>query len=139
MSKYIPFDEIKIGEVLGPWEIQISPQTIEQYCKEYDDYNPMYMDNSPFGYPVVPPAFLATYWDLRLLHTKYDAHATVPYKTEQEFINPAKVGKRLIANGKIVDKYVRHGLEYLVIESTLTDEDGVLIRKMTDHFSLGLE
>ena len=139
MSKYIPFQDIKIGETLGPWEITITKQAMEQYCKEYDDPNPMYTDNSPFGFPVVPPAFLATYWDLRLLHTKYDAHATVPFKTEQEFINPARVGKRLIANGKIVDKYVKNGLEYIVIESTLVDEDGILIRKMTDHASLGLE
>jgi hypothetical protein len=112
---------------------------MEEYCEEYEDPNPMYLSGSPFGAPVIPPAYWATYWDLRLLATKYDTHATVPYKTEQEFINPAKVGKRLIANGNIIDKYVKRGLEYVVIQSTLIDEDGVLIRRMLDHVMLGLE
>lgn len=139
MTKYIPFEKIKIGDVLGPYKIRFDKKTMEEYCKEYDDPNPMYLTDSPFGEPVLPPTYWATYWDLRLLKLKYDTHATVPYKTEQELVNPAKVGKDLIANGKIVDKYVKRGLQYIVIQSTLTDEDGLLIRKMFDHVMLGLE
>jgi hypothetical protein len=77
--------------------------------------------------------------DLALLGTKYDVHSTIPAKTEHKLINPSKVGKRLLVAGKIIDKYVKRCLEYVVVESYMVDEGGLEIRRSVDHVLLSLE
>ena len=139
MSKAIPFESIIIGEALGPIEYPVDEDAVKQYCHDWKDYNPIYLEDSPFGGPVIPPAYRAGLDSFRLLATKYDSHATVGVKTEHEFINPAKVGKRLITTGKIADKYIKRGLEYVVIEYLTVDEDGVEIRRSVDHIALSIE
>ena len=139
MSKYIPFESVIVGEALGPLEYVIDKEAIEGYCNDWKDHNPIYLGDSPFGGPVVPPAFRAGLDSFRLLATKFDSHATVGVKTEHEFINPAKVGKRLITTGKIADKYIKRGIECVVIEYLTVDEDGVKIRRSVDHIALSVE
>ena len=139
MSKDIPFDELGIGDTFGPVDILADAQTVKRYCDEMKDRNPIYLKASPFGEPVVPPMFSAALLAQRVIGTRYDAHATVPTKLIQKNINPAKVGKRLILTGKLIDKYIKRGLEYAVIESSIVDEDGTEIRWVTDHLLLSLE
>jgi len=139
MSKYIPFESIVVGEPLGPLEYLADKGAVEQYCNDWKDYNPVYLEDSPFGGPVVPPAFRAGLDSFRLLATKFDSHATVGVKTEHEFINPAKVGRRLITTGKIADKFIKRGIEYVVIEYLTVDEDGTEIRRSVDHIALSVE
>lgn len=139
MSKDIPFENITIGETLGPIEYAVEKKDVERYCDDWKDPNPMYLKSSPFGAPVVPPAFRAGLDSFRLLGSKYDAHATLGVTTEHEFINPARIGKRLIVTGKITDKYIKRGIEYVVIAYTTVDEDGVKIRESVDHVALGVE
>lgn len=139
MSKAIPFESIIIGEALGPIEYPVDEDAVKRYCNDWKDYNPIYLEDSPFGGPVIPPAYRAGLDSFRLLATKYDSHATVGVKTEHEFINPAKVGKRLITTGKITEKYIKRGIEYVVIEYSMVDEDGVEIRRSVDHIALSVE
>jgi len=138
MSKDIPFDDIAIAQELGPTEIPVNEKIVRDYCDEFKDHNPIYLSRSPFGGPVVPPLFQATLHDLGLLRTKWDPHATVPSKTEHELINPARIGKGLSATGKIIDKYIKRGREYVVVQSVIVDEDGLEIRRCLDHVLLSL-
>jgi hypothetical protein len=139
MSRDIPFDDILIGLELGPTEIPVNEKIVRDYCDEFNDHNSIYLGHSPFGGPVVPPLFQATLHDLGLLSTKWDPHSTVPSKTEHELINPARIEKRLSATGKIIDKYIRRGREYVVIQSVIMDEDDLEIRRCLDHVLLSLE
>ncbi len=138
-SKDIPFDDIIIGQQLGPAEIPVNEETVSDYFAEFKDDNPIYLNDSPFGGPVVPPLFQATLHDLRLLGTKWDTHATVPSKTQHELLNPAIVGEGLSATGTIIDKYIKRGREYVVVQSLIVDENGLEIRRCLDHVLLSLE
>jgi len=139
VSKDIPFESITVGEPLGPIEYVVSKKAVQQYCDDWKDFNPMYLESSPFGDLVAPPAFRAGLDSFRLLGSKYDAHATLGFTTGHEFINPITIGKRLIVTGKITDKYIKRGIEYVVIEYSTVDEDGVHIRESVDHIALGVE
>lgn len=139
MSKHIPFDSIIVGEALGPVDYPADEEAVKQYCSDWKDDNPIYLEDSPFGGPVVPPAFRAGLDSFRLLATRYDSHATIGVKTAHEFVNPAKVGKRLITSGKVADKYIKRGIEYVVVEYSTVDEDGVEIRRSVDHIALSAE
>ena len=139
MSKDIPYDELKIGDKYGPRELPSTDKDIDRYLKEMDDFNPIYTTASPWGGPVVPAMYMGTLLGLRMIGTKYDSHATVPARLYQKNINPAKRGKKLFLSGVLIDKYIKRGLEYAVIESVVTDKDGTEIRRTVDHFLLSLE
>lgn len=139
MSKDIPFDELKIGDKFGPVPFDTSQKAVKAYCDEMKDHNPIYLEDSPFGGPVVPQLLSATLLGLRMIGTKYDSHATVPTRLIQKNIRPARVGEKLTLSGTLIDKYVKRGLEYAVIESVITDEKGNVVRRVIDHFLLSLE
>jgi hypothetical protein len=139
MSSDIPFDTIAVREPLGPIEILASEKAVRRYCDDWDDHDPIYLERSIWGGPVVPPAFQAGLTGFRLLSTRYNARATIGAKSEHRSIRPARVGTRLITAGMITEKYVRRGLEYVVVESTTHDDDGQEIRWSRDHILLSLE
>ena len=139
MQSEIDFDATRIGETFGPIELLPDEKTVREFCDERGDHNPIYLDSSPFGGPVVPPAFRASLQGQRTLATKYDMHATVPTKSRHDYLNPARVGKRLITTGKLTGKYLKRGLEYIIIDSFTVDEDGVEIRRSREHILLGLK
>ena len=139
MSRAIPFDEIEVGQALGPVETSASPKAVRRYCQDWDDSNPLYLEDSPWGGPVVPPAFMAGLTGFQLLATRYDARATVGTRTEHWNLRPAAVGTRLITRGTITEKYIKRGLEYVVIESSTLDEAGVEIRRSRDQILLSVE
>ncbi len=139
MSKYIPFDQLKIGDKFGPRPFDTSERAVERFCKEMGDQNPLWLKSSPWGGPVTPPLLNATLIGLGMIGSKYDAHATVPTRLIQKNIKPIIVGSKINQSGVLVDKYINKGLEYLAIDSVLTDDKGEEYRRVTDHFLLSLE
>ena len=139
MSQSIPFDSLVVGEELGPFEYDASEEAVRDYCNDWTDFNPWYAGPSPFGGPVAPPAMMAGLTGFRLLATKYDSHATIGAQTAHRNLGPLPVGQKMTTVGKIADKYVKRGLEYVVIKSTSYDADGTAFRESTDHILLSLE
>jgi hypothetical protein len=54
-------------------------------------------------------------------------------RQETDFINPLPLGKPVKVYSKIVDKYVRRGKGYLVVESLCIDQDGVEILRSRNY------
>jgi hypothetical protein len=136
MSKYIPWEKLKIGNLFGPLEL---PYVERYFTCEMDVLDPIHTKESPWGGPVYPAMYMGTLLGLRLIGSQYDSHATVPARLFQKNINPAKLDKKLFLKGHLVDKYIKRGLEYAAVESLMTDEDGLEIKQTTDHFLLSLE
>jgi hypothetical protein len=140
VSRAIPFDQIMVGEMLGPWSTTVTPQVVQEYCDDWNDHNPLYLKGTADGGPpVVPPAFMAGLFCFRLLGMKYNAAATIGAQTEHENVRAALVGETLIAEGRIAGKYIKRGLEYVIVGSTVHDSAGHLIRRSRDHILLSLE
>jgi hypothetical protein len=140
MTTNIPFDDIVIGEELGPWLITITQEVVAQYCDDWDDHNPLYLQGtSDGGPPVAPPALMAGLASFRLLGRKYNSRATVGARTEHENLKPIRVGETMRTEGRIVEKYIKRGLEYVIVEYTAYNEAGEPIRNSRDHILLGLE
>jgi acyl dehydratase len=139
MSKDIPFESIELHELLGPVEVHASEKAVQRYCEDWDDRDPLYLSASPYGEPIVPPAYFAGLTGFQLLSTRYAARATIGAKTEHRNLAPAFVGARLITRGSVVEKYVRRGLEYVVVESHTHDQNARPIRTSRDVILLGLE
>lgn len=139
MSSDIPFESIELHQPLGPVENDAGRSAVQRYCEDWDDHNPLYLERSVFGGPVVPPAFQAGLTGFRLLSTRYKTRATIGARSEHCSVQPAFVGSRLFTAGSVVDKYVRRGLEYVVVQSETHDENRRLIRRSRDVILLSLE
>jgi hypothetical protein len=136
MSKYIPWEELKINDLYGPVEL---PYIERYFTCEMDELDPVHTMESPWGGPVYPAMYMGTLLGLRMIGSRFDSHATVPARLFQKNIHPARLDKKLFLSGRLVDKYIKRGLEYAAIETLMTDEDGLNIRQTTDHFLLSLE
>jgi acyl dehydratase len=64
---------------------------------------------------------------VRLFKTKYSTAGNVHTRHQTQFLNPARIGKKIRLSGKLVEKYIKRGREYLVVECRSVDEDGVEI------------
>lgn len=138
MSELIPFESIHVGEDLGPVDDLVSEDAVRQYCEDWADSLSWYSASSPFGGPVAPPAYLAGLTAFRLLATKFNSRATIGTQTSHRNLAPLPVGQRMVTKGVIADKYIKRGLEYVVINSTSYLQDGTAIRESTDHILLSL-
>ena len=140
MTTNIPFDQVVVGEELGPWLIEITEEVVRQYCEDWDDPNPFYLGAGPDGGPpITPPAFMAGLASFRLLGRRYNSEATVGAQSEHENLKPIRVGEVMRTEGRIVEKYIKRGLEYVIVDYTAYNEAGEPIRNSRDHILLGLE
>ncbi len=139
MAEVLSYDALVVGQSLGPVRTHVTPEAAAAYCHDWDDLNPWYLEASPAGPPVSPPALMAGLTGFALLGSKYDARATIGVKTEHENIAPLPVGQTMTTTGVIADKYVKRGLEYVVITSTSRDGSGAPFRRSTDHILLSLK
>jgi len=122
------WDIARIGEDLGSIQRQFSEAKIDRYLLAIEARNPWYAGESPFGGAITPP--LITSDDYALIYYDVGGYLREGFfhaKIDQENINPLCRGKRITTRGKIVDKYMRRGRKYLIIETLVTDEDGVEI------------
>ena len=121
----------KIGDEFEPIEIVVTEEMVERNAFANDDYNPWYMEDSPFGGRIASPTFL-TFHESRIFRGYYaiPPGGSLHQKLEIEFINPLKVGKKLKMSGKLVDRYNKRGRDYFVAEYLVVDEDGAEIIRM---------
>ena len=131
----IPFDELKVGWDCGSYEYRLTRGRILKYSEAVEDLNPWYEKDSPFGGPIASPTVCDN--DItRLPGWKVirggDLEDPSNYrpgflhaKQEYDFLNPARPGKKVKVSGRIVDKYVKRGREYVTVEALSVDEDGV--------------
>ena len=121
----------EIGDEFEPFEITITEEMVERSTWANDDYNPWYLEDSPFGGRIASPMFLSLhlqniFWN----HYTFPSGGALHTSQEFDFINPLKIGKKIKIIGKLVDKYHRRGRDTYVSEYLAVDEDGTEIVRM---------
>ena len=53
--------KVKIGDELGTREFVVTEEMVERNAWANDNYNPWYMEDSPFSGRIVSPTFLSSY------------------------------------------------------------------------------
>ncbi|MFC2016240.1 MaoC family dehydratase [Chloroflexota bacterium] len=118
------FYKAEIGDEFEPLEMTITKEMAMRNCWSIDDYNPWYMEDSPWGGRIVSPMQPVIGQNPSVWGYYAPARAALHTQQEFEFINPLKIGKKITVSGKLVDKYVKRGRTYIVSEHLVTDEDG---------------
>jgi len=111
------WESIPVGDDLGSLEYVLTAQMIADYRRV--------VDNPDAAYPTVAARHPAN-----LFYRKYATVMRVPNMGhDSEYCNPPVADKRITITGRIVDKYIRRGNAYLIVEATAVDEDGRLIER----------
>jgi len=119
------FEALLLGEEYAD-EYKLTPEMARDYAEGIADLNPWYLEDSPFGGPVANPMLIVAQ-HTRLFKTRYTTAGNVHTRHETQFLNPARIGKVIKVYGRLVDKYLKRGHEYLVMECRSVDEDGIEI------------
>jgi acyl dehydratase len=119
----LDFEVLPIGEEYTD-EYVLTAEMARDYAEGVADLNPWYLEHSPFGGLVANPMLIVAQ-HARLFKTRYTTAGNVHTRHETQFLNPARIGKTIKVYGRLVDKYLKRGREYLVMECLSVDEDGI--------------
>ncbi len=117
------WDDICVGDELGTIQYRVSPEMVKDYVESLDDPDPWYLEDSPFGGPIVPPFYLCDDYLRLLVQATYPVGA-LHARGEYEFKHPIKAGTLLTVRGRIADVYVKRERKYMIVETIATDESG---------------
>jgi acyl dehydratase len=137
MCQKSKWDEINVGDQIGPLEYVITEAMVNDFANAVEDYHDWYIKDSPFGGRIAHPTMLATDQDALFIR-KWGPAAGLHAKHTTEFMNPVIVGKKVKVIASVVEKYIKREKKYLTMEYVYTDEDGlVLVRHLkTDVYVL---
>ncbi|MDN5347803.1 MAG: hypothetical protein PWP65_1367 [Clostridia bacterium] len=126
---------MEAGEELEPFEFLVTPELNQQYLYAEEDYHPRYLEKNESGPPLVHPALLLNMSNSTRSPSFYLAPgwAAIHAAEETEFLNPARVGKKLRVTWRIVETYEKRGKPWRVTEALVVDEDGVQILRRKLH------
>ncbi len=115
------FADLRVGQTLGPVTHHVTAEMIRRYASSTGDAHPDYQDQSP----IAPPA-MATIFSTRLMgrvgidRPSGGIHA----RHEYEFLAALRAGQRVTTTGRVVEKTVRRGRNYVAYETLTVDGAG---------------
>jgi acyl dehydratase len=120
-----------VGDDLGSLQFTITAELVERTAWANDDYNPWYMQGSPFGGRIASPA-AALAFDGTLFYDyyKYPEGGSLFAKQEFEFIQPLLIGHTYTMSGKLIEIYKRKGRTFYRVELSIRDATGMEVMKM---------
>ena len=127
------FDKLEVGETLPEIRVVYDEDMQGRFLAALQEENPWYYSESPWGGPLTYHPLLDDAPMEAAMHRYQYPFSFVHARQETEFINPLPLGKPARITTKIVDKYVKRGKGYVVIESLIVDEDGVEIMRSRNH------
>src|SRR6266511_2318320 len=102
------YDVMVVGDEFGPLELLVDDAIVRDFAYAVDDFNPWYLQDSPFGGRIAPATMLANYV-LGPWTTEYDPSTDKGLHARQELrlLEPVKVGQRVICRSRFVDKFIK--------------------------------
>jgi acyl dehydratase len=125
------------------WEMPVTPELVILYADGVEDYNPWYEawpvapGESPFGAAITPPLLLP-FWQ-NWFHRQAQGRSEVGgvatgWRTE--FVAPCPVGRTVRYHGRVTDKYLKRGRQY--VERTFVIEDAETGQVYVRHTAVAL-
>jgi acyl dehydratase len=121
--KNLVYEEIEVGEDLGPYQHPLTKQLVQKYCAAVESTYPWQILENSTPIPIVPPTLIGNL-SFRLLETKfYRQPGTIHASQEMKFFRPIRLDRRLFSRGKMLDKYLKRGKQWVVYEAYFYHED----------------
>lgn len=125
MGEKSGFEAIPIGLEMGPLEMTLDEETVKERVGLIQWESRELVDKLH----ITPPGISISQHARMKFAALPDMSVSIWAKSEHEFLKPMKLGSKIFIRGKVVDKYVRRGRNYVVSEYETVDEAGeVLLR-----------
>jgi 3-hydroxybutyryl-CoA dehydratase len=121
------FDDIEVGMEFPPVITKLTREDILNYAEAVEDFNPLFLDenfakNTKFKGLVNHPTTAA-------ILKGYNTYTGLPpgiihAKQRYKFYSPTRPGEELLTQAKVIDKYVKRGKKYVVIQSLTLNRQG---------------
>jgi hypothetical protein len=130
---------MEVGEEFEPLEFVVTAELNQQYLYAEEEFHSRYIEVSEQGSPFVHPGLLFNMSNNTRSPSFYlpPDWAEIHVAEETEFLNPARIGKRLRVTWKVTSVFKRLiGRHWHVLDILITDEDGsqIMRRNMTNTF-----
>ncbi|WP_169196747.1 hypothetical protein [Devosia sp. MC1541] len=129
--------DLDVGDVLGPVEYTLSSFVIREYSHIVEMHHECFQGADGL---IMPPTLI--HLDKLRLYNAACPEGTGPtarihYEYDADVFAPARVGDKLSVIGRIKDRYLKKGREYVLLEMELTNvETGELLVRYRDQVIL---
>jgi len=125
MDNNSTFESITIGNEVGPLEIDLDEKTVKERTEQVQWETKEGLEELN----AAPPGITISEHARMNFRGGAKLRAAIWAKSEHEFIKPFKIGSKIYIRGKVVDKYVKRGRNYVVSEYETIDENGDLLMR----------
>jgi 3-hydroxybutyryl-CoA dehydratase len=127
-STRLTMDEIEIGHTFSPFFFPVDEELIAKYADTVEDRDPVHRDHlyaARCGYSsVVAPPTIAALYVLKAYRTDWvPPRGGVHLRQRFRFYRPIVAGDVLRVQARVVDKSLKNGKRFLVIESIAQNQD----------------
>jgi hypothetical protein len=118
------FEAIPIGMDLGTFEMTLDEETVGHRTELVQ-----WEAKGPAKKGFAPPGFTISQHARMKFETLPEMRVSIWAKSEQEFLKPLKLDSKIFIRGKVVDKYVKRGRNYMVTDLETVDEAGEVLMR----------
>lgn len=117
------WEALEIGHTFEPISYSVSAEAVDRFVETTGCDHPWYHGGSPYGFAVVPPALPLTDY------TRFLAQVLPPItgmhaRHTLRLLRPIPVGSPVRLEGELVDKFLKRGHRYVVIDYRVVDDSG---------------
>jgi acyl dehydratase len=116
-------ENLSAGQELSPLTYRVPLANAISWAAEAGDASAWYRDASPFGGPIVHPAYFARD-AIALLRHNFTYKATAHAETDLVYFGPGRPDCDYTAYGNVVHVYERNGNSYVLLNTLTVDQDG---------------
>jgi hypothetical protein len=122
--------DVQVGSSTGDELVEITPELVNWYVEAIESDHAWYHGESPFGGPIAPALILpsAPYRSANLWYLP-NRYGNLHAKMQWELFRPINVGEFIARSGVVVDRYLKRDRDFVVAESELRDEQGLLVAR----------
>jgi hypothetical protein len=125
MTEKSGWESLPIGLEMGPLEVVVDSNMVKNRAELVQWETQEQLEK--LG--LTPPGFTIRYHAEMKFAALPDLRASIWAKSEHEFCRPMKIGSKVYIRGKVIEKYVKRGRNYVVADYETVDEDGEVLMK----------
>jgi hypothetical protein len=118
------YEAIPIGMDLGTLEMTLDEETVRDRMKLIQ-----WEARGPEEKGFVPPGITISQHARMKFAALPKMKVSIWAKSEQEFLKPMKLGSKIFISGRVVDKYIKRGRNYMVTDLETVDEAGEVLMR----------
>ena len=119
------FEDVPIGFELDPVELVLD----DAFISERLSLNQWEEASCLHQHHIVPPGITISQHAAMKFKSLPGMKVSIWAKSEHEFFRPIMAGSTVIIRGRVVDKYMKRGRNYMVTECETLDESGQVLMK----------